>query len=271
MIGALVAAVLALNGGALPASSAQDGWYTTFADEFDGTTGSPAITSVWLPDVGEPGRAHSELQYYTARGNTYLDGEGHLVIEAREGSDGHTCWYGKCRYTSGRLTTHNGQRTTFSQRYGKFEARIKSPVGRGTWPAFWLVGDDFDRAPWPTPGEIDVMEALGQQANIVQQSAHGPQLTFTQPYTLPDGQSVADWHTYSIEWTADLIEWQVDGNTTRSLARNEAREGWVFDHPFFILLNLAIGGDWAGDPDATTIFPARMLIDYVRVYQNGNS
>jgi beta-glucanase (GH16 family) len=141
------------------------------------------------------------------------------------------------------------------------------PPGGGLWPAFWLVGDNIDAVGHPESGEIDVVETLGRRPIEVEQHAHGPGLNFGSEFDLPEGQSVTDWHTYAIEWFPHAIEWQVDGATTRTLTRAEAGTGWVFDHPFYILLNLAVGGDWPAPPDSATAFPARMLVDYVRVYR----
>jgi beta-glucanase (GH16 family) len=130
-----------------------------------------------------------------------------------------------------------------------------------------LVGEDITYAGSAKAGEVDVMEVLGDRPNQVEQHAHGPGLDVGGPTDLPAGQSVADWHTYAINWTPDRIDWQIDGRTTRSLTKAEANESrWVFDHPFYILINLAVGGDWPGNPDPATTFPATMLIDYIRVY-----
>lgn len=239
-----------------------DGLRLTLNDEFDGPPGSPPDPSIWQPDVGGTGWGNEELQYYTANDNTYLDGQGHLVIEARAGSEGHSCWYGPCRYTSGKLTTWE----RFAQQYGRFEARIKVPSDAGMWSAFWLLGASIDAVGHPAAGEIDVFEALGGRADEVEQHAHGPGLNFGDGFTLPAGQSVTDWHTYAVQWSADRIAWQVDGQTTRVLTRAGADSGWVFDRSFFLLLNLAVGGEWPGPPNAATQFPARMHVDYVRVY-----
>lgn len=240
----------------------------TFQDEFEGSSGSRPNPSVWWSDVGGAGWGNDELQYYTADANTYLDGDGHLVIEAREESGGHSCWYGTCEYTSGKLTTYSWSRPpTFAQRYGRFEARMKLPVGEGMFPAFWLLGDNIRAVGHPEAGEIDVMESLGHRSNEVEQHAHGPGLEFGTEFVLPEGQSVEDWHTYAVEWTAERIDWQVDGKTTLSLTKDQAGDGWVFDRPFYLLLNLAVGGEWPGSPDDSTVFPGRMLVDYVRVYE----
>ena len=260
--------VLASCGRSTPPDAILVGRAITFQDEFDGAAGSPPDAAVWWSDVGGAGWGNDELQYYTDGDNTFLDGAGHLVIEAREESGDHSCWYGERRYTSGKLSTYSWSRPpTFAQKYGRFEARIKVPIGEGMFPAFWLLGDNIKSAGHPEAGEIDVMESLGHRANEVQQHAHGPDLDFGSEMILPPGQSVEDWHTYAVEWTSDRIDWQVDGTTTRTLTKEEADEGWVFDHPFFMILNLAVGGDWPGSPDSSTVFPARMLVDYVRVYE----
>ncbi|KAF0960125.1 glycoside hydrolase family 16 protein [Rhodococcus sp. T7] len=247
--------------------SLQPNLQRTFGDEFDGPAGAEPDPSRWLTDTGGTGWGNDELQYYTDGDNTYLDGQGHLVIEARAGSDGHTCWYGPCRYTSGKVTTRQSRHVAFVQQYGRFEARIKMPPGAGLWPAFWLLGDNIDSVGHPEAGEIDVVETLGRRNDEVEQHAHGPGLEFGSEFILPLGQSVTDWHTYSIEWSSEMIAWQVDGQTTRTLAKGEAGAGWVFDHPFYILLNLAVGGEWPGPPDSATVFPARMLVDHVRVFR----
>jgi beta-glucanase (GH16 family) len=248
-----------------------DLWQLTFEDDFDGAAGSKPDPLTWLPDEGGTGWGNKELQYYTRGENTYLDGQGALVIEARARSDGYTCWYGPCNYTSGKLTTQQSRQVSFVQQYGRFEARINAPPGAGLWPAFWLLGENIDTVGHPECGEIDVVETLGRRTSEVQQHAHGPGLNFGSAYDLPGGRSVTDWHTYSIEWSPQAIEWQVDGETTRTLTREGAGTGWVFDHPFYILINLAVGGDWPGSPNSETVFPAQMLVDYVRVYRDKSS
>jgi beta-glucanase (GH16 family) len=252
---------------AQPATAAADpvGWQTTFDDEFDGPAGTPPDPGRWQPDIGGTGWGNNELQFYTPRGNAFLDGQGHLVIEARPASADLNCWYGRCEYSSGKVTTH----ATFSQAYGRFEARIMAPGEPGLLPAFWMLGDNIDHVRHPAEGEIDVVETVGNQANRVQQHAHGPGLDFGYAYGLPAGQTITGWHTYAIEWSPDRIDWLVDGSVTRTLLRDQAGGGWVFDHPFFILLDLAVGGDWPGPPNDQTHFPARLLVDYVRVFRPG--
>ncbi|MFE3316873.1 family 16 glycosylhydrolase [Nocardia sp. NPDC059195] len=262
----IVVAVALLGAGCGQASTTVDQTRPAFADEFDGPPGAAPDPSIWRPDVGGTGWGNEELQYYTRGVNTALDGRGNLVIEAREGSDGHSCWYGRCRYTSGKLTTRQRRGVAFAQSYGTFEARIRMPSGAGLWPAFWLLGENIDAVGHPAAGEIDIVETLGARTDSVEQHVHGPGLDFGAEFRLPAGQSVTDWHTYAVEWAPDRITWLVDGQATRTLTRAEAGPGWVFDHRFYLLLNLAVGGEWPGSPDRDTVFPARMLIDYVRVY-----
>jgi beta-glucanase (GH16 family) len=242
--------------------AAPDPAAVVFADEFDGPAGSFPDRGEWTPDVGGTGWGNDELQFYTYSGNVFLDGAGNLVIEARRATQPLKCWYGTCEYTSGKVTTKRG----FAQRYGTFEARVKSAVGTGLWGAFWLLGNDIEEVGFPESGEIDVLETLGHRPRDVEQHVQGPGLRWGSEHVLPDGESVGDWHTYAVRWAPDRIEWYVDGGLTRTLTKEEAGDSWVFDHPFYMLLNLAVGGEWPGSPDDETEFPSRMLIDYVRVY-----
>jgi beta-glucanase (GH16 family) len=161
------------------------------------------------------------------------------------------------------------------QERGRFEARIKLPVGQGIWPAFWLLGANFETVGWPDCGEIDIMEYRGQEPNILHGSLHGPGYSggdaITQSYTLPGEEGFnSDFHVFAVEWEPDTLRWFVDSTayhvvTPVSLPRGGS---WVFDHPFFIILNVAVGGYFAGSPDATTTFPQTMLVDWVRVYRS---
>lgn len=233
-----------------------------FDEGFAGPAGAPADPKRWRPETGGTGWGNNELQFYTDGANTFLDGQGNLVIEARKSDDEHTCWYGSCRYTSGKLVTKG----SFSQRYGRFEARMKVPAGRGLWAAFWLLGDNIDDVGHPLCGEIDVMETLGHQPGKIQQHAQGPHLRYGGGHLLPAGQEISDWHTYAVDWTPESITWLIDDVATLTLTKEQAERSWVFDHPFYLLLNLAVGGDWPGSPDSETVFPAKLLVDYVRVY-----
>lgn len=257
-----------------PPSSAfpvPSGWKVTFDDEFDGRAGKAPDSRYWHPDHGGTGWGNQELQYYTPSGNAFLDGQGHLVLEARTQSGGiRSCWYGPCRYTSGKEITYRGDSALFSQRYGHFEVRMKMPEGAGLLAAFWLLGDNINDVGYPESGEIDVVETLGNQTGAIEQHAHAPGLDFGSGFPLPTGQSISDWHTYAVTWTPTEIDWEVDGQTTQTLTEQQAASRWDFDHPFYLLFSLAVGGNWPGPPDAGTQFPARMLIDYVRVFDKAS-
>ena len=261
--------------GALPASSSDSAWSLTWSDEFNGPDASPPDEKKWIRETGGNGWGNNELEYYTTRPeNSHLE-NGNLIIEARSerfvGADGV-----ERNYTSARLKT----KSLFSQRYGRFEARIKIPFGQGVWPAFWMLGDDISSVRWPTCGEIDIMENIGREPNIVHGSMHGPGYSGEHPltaaYTLPSEtpqksrtpRFADDFHVFAVEWDPDRVRFYVDDHlySTQTKADVPAGTRWVFDHPFFVLLNVAIGGNWPGSPDASTIFPQRMLVDYVRVY-----
>ncbi len=247
-------------------------WTLAWSDEFNGPNGSAIDSSKWSFDIGGSGWGNNELETYTSRSaNSVLEG-GMLVIKAlREtftGPDGITR-----NYTSARLLTKN----KFSQAYGRFEARIKIPYGQGIWPAFWMLGDNIDTAHWPNCGEIDIMENIGREPSIVHGTFHGPGYSggsgISAAYTLPNGQRFSDdFHTFAVEWEPNVMRFYVDGllYKTRTPADLPSGTSWVFDHPFFIILNVAVGGTWPGNPDATTVFPQQMLVDYVRVYQRSS-
>ncbi|KZM36520.1 family 16 glycosylhydrolase [Oerskovia enterophila] len=243
----------------------------TWSDEFDGAPGAPPDPARWRLETGGSGWGNDELQYYTdSPSNASTDGAGHLVITARrENPADHQCHYGRCEYTSARLITAD----RFAQQHGRFEARIKIPGGQGTWPAFWMLGQDiFTTEPWPASGEIDVMENVGKEPGTVWGSLHGPGYSGAdavhESFTLPGGEQVADdFHTFTVDWGPDAITWYVDGTAYSHKTPDDTGGGaWVFDDPFFLLLNLAIGGDWPGSPDESTTLPAQMVVDYVRAY-----
>jgi amino acid transporter/beta-glucanase (GH16 family) len=252
-----------------PAPPSPAGRTLVWSDEFTGPSGALVDTSRWVAETGGHGWGNNELEYYTDRGrNASLDGDGNLAIQAvREHFEGG----GVAReYTSARLKTQG----RFEQAYGRFEARIKIPRGQGIWPAFWLLGADIDATGWPRCGEIDVMENIGREPSIVHGSMHGPGFSggasLSAGYTLTGGAAFADaFHVFAVEWEPGAVRFYVDGilYETRTPADLKAGQTWVFDHPFFILLNVAVGGDWPGSPDATTVFPQTMRVDYVRVYR----
>jgi beta-glucanase (GH16 family) len=240
-------------------------------DEFDGPAGASFDRAKWTPDLGGQGFGNNERQFYTTRPeNVRLDGDGHLVITARAESPsaGYACWYGPCGYTSTRLKTQG----LFARAYGRFEARIRIPRGQGVWPAFWMLGANIDSVGWPDGGEIDIMENIGREPTVAHGTLHGPGYSGAEGIsgadTLSQGAYADEFHIFSIAWKPDEIRWYIDGREYHHLTPADLPAGraWVFDHPFFLLLNLAVGGNWPGDPDASTVFPQEMLVDYVRVY-----
>ncbi|MBC8478332.1 glycoside hydrolase family 16 protein [bacterium] len=230
-------------------------------DDFEGPAGQLPDPNRWSFDTGT-NWGNNQLEYDTDRPeNASLDGAGHLVITAREES------YQGQPYTSARIVT----RDLFEPTYGLFEARIQLPVGRGIWPAYWLLGADFETVSWPACGEIDIMEYIGHIPNVVYATVHGPGYSggggISDHYTLANGTFDEGFHIFSVSWTVGNISWYVDGNHVFSVTPGDLPGEWVFDHPFYIILNLAVGGNWPGAPDENTVFPQTMLIDWVRVYQ----
>ncbi len=242
----------------------------TWSDEFNGAAGTAPDSTKWKHDIGGSGWGNNELEYYTdSTRNAAMDGNGNLVITARkENPANYQCHYGTCEYTSARLLTAG----KFDQAYGRFEARIKIPRGQGLWPAFWMLGNDIGSVGWPNSGEIDIMENIGKEPGTVHGTIHGPGYSggggLTGAYTLPNGQAFADaFHTFTVDWAPDSVTWYVDGvQYSRKTPADAGGNKWVFDHPFFMLLNVAVGGYWPGNPDGSTSFPQSMTIDYVRVY-----
>src|SRR5438874_3270202 len=267
----LVALLTCLFIAACPIAYASDPavWSLVWSDEFDGSNGSAVDSNKWSFDIGGNGWGNNELETYTSRtANAYRD-SGLLVIKALKetltGPDGITR-----NYTSARLLTKN----KFSQAYGRFEARIKIPYGQGIWPAFWMLGGNIDTLRWPNCGEIDIMENIGREPSMVHGTFHGPGYSggngIGAAYTLTGGKKFSDdFHRFAVEWEPNIMRFYVDGNLyqTRTPLDLPAGTSWVFDHPFFIILNVAVGGGWPGNPDATTVFPQQMLVDYVRVYR----
>jgi len=242
------------------------GWTLTWSDEFAGTNGASPDASKWVLETGGNGWGNNELEYYTNRSQNAFQKDGNLVItvlkETFTGSEGVTR-----NYTSARLKTA----THFTQAYGRFEARLKVPKGQGIWPAFWMLGDNIDTVGWPTCGEIDIMENIGSEPNKVHGSLHGPGYSGATPLTAIYAASAPfadDFHVFAVEWEPTTIRFYVDGALylTEAPANLPAGTRWVFDHPFFILLNVAVGGNFPGSPDASSTYPQTMVVDYVRVY-----
>lgn len=237
---------------------APEGWNLTWHDEFEG---SKVDTANWTYDIGAGGWGNGEAQYYTSRPeNAHLE-NGMLVIEARQEK------YEDSYYTSARLKTQGLQ----SFQYGRIEARLQVPSGKGLWPAFWMLGSTFNGSNWPDCGEIDIMEYIGKEPDLIFGTLHGPGYSGAlgisqwnrQTYNIAD-----DFHAYAIEWEADEIRWYYDDTLYHTVTRADVGEReWVFDQPFFIILNLALGGQLPGPIGLDTAFPAQYLVDYVRVYQ----
>jgi beta-glucanase (GH16 family) len=244
-------------------------WQLIWHDEFDGPPGSKPDERKWTPEVGGGGWGNQELEYYTDH-NAYEDGKGHLVIEARlEYPANSSCWYGPCRYTSARLISKG----KFALTYGRVEARMQIPSGQGIWPALWMLGQDIDVVGWPGCGEIDIMENIGREPATIHGTIHGPNYAggggISWSYSLKKGRFGDRFHRFAMEWDRHQIAFFVDGTVyfTVTRAAVEQRGKWVFDHPFYLLLNVAVGGSFPGDPDSSSTYPQSLLVDYVRVYQ----
>lgn len=253
---ALVVALAGLVGCSEPPGA----WVLQWEDEFSGAAGTRPSQANWRFDVGTDW-GNAQLEYDTDRAsNAALDGTGNLAIVARAES------FQGSAYTSARITTKG----LFQQKYGRFEARMKLPTGRGLWPAFWLLGANIDQVGWPQSGEIDIMEYRGQEPNVVHGSLHGPGYSagnaLTRRFDLGAGRFDTGFHIFSVEWDEDQIEWRVDGQLYHEIKRSFVPGKWVFDQPFYIILNVAVGGGYVGPPDGGTVFPQTMLVDWVRVY-----
>lgn len=235
-------------------------WQVVWEDDFDGEAGAAPDPANWGYDIGTDW-GNAQLEFTTdRRENSALDGNGNLVLTARrEPLNGSA-------YTSARLTTAGKREFT----YGRFEARIKLPVGQGLWPAFWLLGANTPQVGWPRSGEIDIMEFRGQEPLINHGSLHGPGYSggaaITRRYVSPTPLN-EDFHVYTVEWDPSEIRWYVDGRIYHLVKRGDQRGDWVFNTPFYIILNIAVGGNFIGPVGPNTTFPQQMLVDYVRVSQ----
>ncbi len=254
--------------GAGSADAALAGWTLTWSDEFNGPDGSAVDPTKWKHDVGGTGWGNNELEYYTdGMQNAVVQGGNLVVTATKDGASQYSCSYGTCQYTSARLLTEG----LFSQQYGRFEARAQMPTGKGLWPAIWALGSNIATVNWPACGEIDFMETIGTDIHNNHGSLHMPNgYGPSGMYTLPNGASYADaFHTFAIEWEPGTIRFYVDDQLYETQNRTSVPGGdtWEFEHPFFLLINVAVGGQWPGSPDATTVFPQTLKVDYVRVYQ----
>jgi beta-glucanase (GH16 family) len=234
------------------------GWNLIWHDEFDGKKINP---DNWTYDLGGWGWGNGEGQYYTSREENARLENGLMVIEARQEK------YENSYYTSARLKTQGLQEF----QYGRIEARIKVPEGKGFWPAFWMLGGSFNGSNWPDCGEIDIMEFVGREPDLIIGTLHGPGYSGALGLSKWNRQefNIADeFHTYVLEWEENEIRWYFDGNHYSTIYRDDVgNREWVFDQPFFIILNLAVGGTLGGMVGVDTEFPAQYFVDYVRVYQ----
>lgn len=254
--------------GSGPAPSPTGQWALNWSDEFNGANGSSPDPTKWAMEVGGGGWGNNELQTYTNRPQNVQVQDGNLVITALKetytGGDGISR-----NYTSGRMKTQG----LFAQNGGRFEARIKIPYGNGLWPAFWMLGSDIGTMGWPTCGEIDIMENVGKLPATLYGTLHGPGYSggsgLTGSTVLAGGKLADNYHLYAVEWEGTTIRFYLDSQLYATRTSNEVPAGglWVFDHPFFLILNVAVGGNWPGAPDGTTVFPQKMYVDYVRVYK----
>jgi beta-glucanase (GH16 family) len=248
-------------------------WHLIWSDEFDSPDGSAPNSTKWSYDLGGDGWGNNEFESYTSRReNSRMEG-GRLIIEARKesikGTDGITR-----PYTSARLKSKG----KWSWTHGRIEARIKIPRSQGMWPAFWMLGANADSVGWPDCGEIDIMENIGKEPDTVHGTIHGPGYSggdgIGKPFKLPSNQPFAsDFHLFAADWETNRIRWSVDNQIyfTVTPANLPTGKNWVFEKPEFLILNLAVGGNWPGNPDSTTSFPQQMIVDYVRVYARTNA
>jgi len=267
-LSAALVASAAIGPARAASSSAAQADAVTFSDTFDGTAGSAVNSSKWTLETGDNVNNHEREYYTSGTNNAALDGQGHLVITAKkENPANYQCWYGTCQYTSARMNTSG----KFSAQYGHVEARMKIPRGQGMWPAFWMLGTDIGSVGWPNSGEIDVMENVGFEPSTIHGTIHGPGYSGSAGigagYTLANGQAFADaFHTFAVDWAPNSVKWSVDGVVYQT--RTPADVGgntWAFNKPFFLILNLAVGGYWPGDPNSSTAFPAQLVVDSVSV------
>ena len=230
------------------------GWTLVWNDEFSG----PRIDSTkWSHEVNDNGGGNNELQYYTARSENSFIRDGALVIQARKEA------YLTRQYTSARMVS----RLKGDWRYGRFEINAQVPYGKGMWPAIWMMPTDSEYGGWPASGEIDIMEILGHEPWKTYGTIHfGSSPASHQQaggnYSLAAGTFAGGFHVFAIEWDSTQIRWYVDG--TKFFQTTIAQP---FDKRFFMILNVAVGGNWPGNPDEFTSFPQEMLVDYVRVYR----
>jgi beta-glucanase (GH16 family) len=268
---ALSAAIgCAQNAGPVPT----DPWVEVWRDEFDGPAGAGVDAVRWSHDTADGcasgicGWGNNEKEYYS-RDNVALNGQGQLAIVARSAPAGLTCYYGACRYTSGKITT----RGKVDVAPGRVEARIRIPAGQGLWPAFWMLGSGHPQTPWPLCGELDIMEFHGSAPASVSSAVHGPGYSgntpFAKAHALQGGTFAEDFHVFAVEWDSLGARFFVDSVAYHSVTSQELQKfgNSILGRPYYLVINLAVGGNFDGDPQSDAILPATMLVDYVRTYR----
>ena len=240
------------------------GYELVWSDEFNG---SALDAGSWVFDAGDGcpglcGWGNNELQYYTNSPDNLFFQDGKLIIEARKES------YGGKNYTSSRIKTAGKKAWTF----GRIDIRAKLPEGRGIWPAFWMLPQESPLGQWPTSGEIDIMELIGSEPKRSHGTVHfgpGPGSTqISRSFSLDEGKFSEQFHVFSLEWKENEIQWLIDGNLFSTVRKSDlGTSQYPFNEPFYLLINLAVGGNWPGAPDADTYFPQHLIVDYVRIYQ----
>ncbi|MBK7523638.1 MAG: glycoside hydrolase family 16 protein [Saprospiraceae bacterium] len=242
-------------------------WTLTWSDEFEGEKDQAPDPTKWTYDLGtgQNGWGNNEYQTYTQRPeNVGLDGDGYLVITALNQP------FGGANFSSARIKTQG----LFTQKYGRFEARIKSPYGPGIWPAFWMLGENINEVSWPQCGEIDIMELRGQAPSTMYGTLHGPGYSggnaVSKNYSLTNARFDNDFYLYAVEWDENKIDFFVNNYLYGRITKEDVPGEWVYDQPFYMILNVAVGGNFVGFPTSQTPFPQQMVIDFVRVYQKSN-
>ncbi|MBV5283381.1 MAG: family 16 glycosylhydrolase [Paludibacter sp.] len=250
---------LPVDGTGYTGATTYPGMTLAWSDEF---TANYINSNNWSYDTGGSGWGNNELEYYTnSNKNAYTTG-GYLVIEARKETMGTN------NYTSARMISKD--KKTFT--YGRIDFRAKLPKGQGVWPALWMLGNNIGTTPWPACGEIDIMELLGHEAQKTYGTIHwgaagGASTHIGGNYSLPSLTFNDKFHLFSLKWEADKMTFLIDDVVFFTANKSQVNGNYPFDKPFFFIMNVAVGGNWPGNPDATTVFPQRMIVDYVRVFQ----
>lgn len=250
---------LPVDGTGYAGATTYPGMTLAWSDEF---TANYINSNNWSYDTGGSGWGNNELEYYTNSNKNAFATSGYLVIEARKETMGTN------NYTSARMISKD--KKTFT--YGRIDFRAKLPKGQGVWPALWMLGNNIGTTPWPACGEIDIMELLGHEAQKTYGTIHwgaagGASTHIGGNYSLPSLTFNDKFHLFSLKWEADKMTFLIDDVVFFTANKSQVNGNYPFDKPFFFIMNVAVGGNWPGNPDATTVFPQRMIVDYVRVFQ----